>query len=139
MSTHQLAQWKPGDLFAIKPTQFRRFYRNLPFAGNQEGSVTSTTVNLDLFYIVTAVYEELTWTAIKFHNQHAVAVLRDPVRPGNAEPLWTIARDMDHNFCHRISIRTGLLKPNYWEHIIHHPYINNVLNVSSSRSRSRST
>ena len=56
MSTHQLAQWKPGDLFAIKPTQFRRFYRNLPFAGNQEGSVTSTTVNLDLIYIVTAVY-----------------------------------------------------------------------------------
>ena len=56
MSTHQLAQWKPGDLFAIKPTQFRRFYRNVPFAGNQEGSVTSTTVNLDLIYIVTAVY-----------------------------------------------------------------------------------
>ena len=139
MSTHQLAQWKPGDFFMIKPTHFRRFFRNLPYAGNQEGSVTSTTVNLNLIYVITAVYEESNWTAMKFKNQHALVLLRDPVRGGDAEPLWTIARDMDHTFCHHISIRTGQLKPNYWERIIHHPYINNVFNVSSSRSRSRST
>ena len=123
MCTHQLAQWKPGDFFAIQPTVVPRFFRNQPFTGNQEGNISPTMVNINLIYVITAVYEESTWTAIKFHNQHAIENLRDPVRPENAEHLWTIARDMDHQFCYHINIRNGLLRPHYWDHLIHHPYI----------------
>ena len=134
----QLAQWKPGDFFAIKPTRSYRFYRNIPYAGDQEGSITMPNVNINLIYTVSAVYEESTWTAIRFQNQHAIANLRNPVLqgPGPVESLWTIARHIDRTLCHHVSIRTGLLRPNYYEHLIHHPYVPNGTRLRS-RSRSR--
>ena len=57
-----LAQWKPGDLFAIRPTgngiPDPRFYRETPDPYDQVRRTPMQNVNLNLIYTVTAVCEE---------------------------------------------------------------------------------
>ena len=125
-----LAQWKPGDFFAIRPTgdgiPNPRFYREIPDPDDQEVHIPIQNVNLNLIYTVTAVCEEANWTAIKFQNRNAMI----RVHEGPVESLWTIARNMDIPLCRHVRISN--IRSGDYEHLIHHPHLHN-----RSRSRSR--
>jgi hypothetical protein len=123
MSTDILAQWKPGDTFVIR-TEYPlhlRFYRDLPLA--HENLAAHPNIDLDKIFIVSAVYEELAFTAVKFQNMDARIDLRGTAFPhhgvGPAESYWTVVRHNNQLLCRQIRIR-------------YNPY------PSGSRSRNRS-
>ena len=87
-------------------------------------------VNMNYIYTVTAVYEESTWTAIKFQNIDARVTTRYPGMPqhgmGPAESFWTINRHMDQLLCRHIRVETTRQRD--YDHL---------LNGARSRSRNR--
>ena len=119
----EAAQWKPGDLFAIRSTgneQDLRFYKEIPEPNDQQRYFPMRNVNRNFIYTVTAVCEESTWTAIKFQNQDTGASIRggEP-----AESLWTIARHMDIPIYRHVRRVPAKAKPNFYEYQTHHSHL----------------
>ena len=107
--THMLAQWKPGDLFVFRSMVNLpeiRCYREIPTIGGPEGHINRPTVNLGYVFLATAVYEENTFTAVRFQNMDARIPLADPGQPhhaiGPAESYWTVVRHNHHLLCRHI-------------------------------------
>ena len=111
----QLAQWKAGDFFVFR-TEVNlpeiRCYRGVPIIGGQERYIHMPNVNLNHIFIVTAVYEEQTFTAVQFHNMDARIPLQDLGMPhhgiGPAESYWTVVRHNNQLLCrHMEQCRSG--------------------------------
>ena len=134
MRRDHLAQWKPGDFFVFRSTGNLPnpcFYREIPHIGGQERAIIMPNVNMNYIYTVTAVYEESTWTAIKFQNRDARVNTRNPEMHqhgmGPAESIWTIARHLDQLLCRHVRIVTT--RQSDYDHL---------LNGTRPRSRNRS-
>ena len=111
MYREHLAQWKPGDFFvfrdAVNLPQIR-CYRGVPIIGGEE-HIHMPNVNLNHIFIVAAVYEEQTFTAVKFQNMDVRMPMRYPGMPqhsiGPAESYWTIVRYNDQLLCRHIRLQ----------------------------------
>jgi hypothetical protein len=94
MSIDALASWKPGNTFVIRTDYPPRFYRDLPLA--HENLAAHPNINLDKIFIVSAVYEDFSLTAVKFQNMDARVSRQDAALPhhgiGPAESYWTVVR-----------------------------------------------
>ena len=127
-----MEQWKPGDQFVIReptdngvpePRFYRANTREIPDPYSLTRYIPRQEVNLILIYTVTAVYEETTWTAIRFENKdedfygrrgvHIESDIQQLVElaEGPPESLWIIARHLDIPFCRHVRMVSLFPRP----------------------------